>query len=281
MDILDAHIHVWDLSNKINSWVIKSQDSNLIRDINFETYLSAHQSLVINGVVTIEAADSLQSIAEVQWLENIRQNSTIQFKHIAYIDMLQDSDQFAAKINQFKHYDFVVGFRDIMSYSAQFVYSPCTNDVTLSDKNLKQLYLNLCCLAKNNYIFDCQMYPEQLIRAFESIQQSKVKCVIDHTGLPNYANLGLWEQMLKLYNGNAAFKLSGLDLNGSQDDVSLICDTLFANIPNEDIHYGSNFPVTAISKNQEILSYLKTKLMLSDLNNVLFLNSVKFYSFSI
>lgn len=278
MKIIDAHIHVWDLSNQINSWVSRSQDPNILQNISLNDYLDANQSLVIDGVVTIEAADSRHSLNEVKWLDKIRRQYSIKLKHIAYLDMLQDPIDFAANIDEYKHYNFVVGFRDIMSYSEQFDYSPCANDVTLSETNLDRLYLNLCCLAENNYLFNCQMYPEQLIRAFASIQKSLVKCVIDHAGLPTLDNFETWLSMLKLYKRTAAFKLSGLDLNGLQDNYQ-ICEKILESIPISDIQYGSNFPVTVINKSQDILAYLKQVVETSSLHSILHTNAFKFYNF--
>lgn len=280
MSIIDAHIHLWDLSQQINSWVIKSQNPNWLKDIGLNDYLTVSQLPAITGVVTIEAADARHSLDEVKWLDQVRRRHSIELKHIAYLDMLQAPVDFVAKVNEYKCYDFVIGFRDIMSYSHQPVYSPCANDITLSTANLDRLYFNLCYLAENNYIFDCQMYPEQLIRAFASIQKSQVKCVIDHAGLPTLDNFASWIEMLQLYNGVAEFKLSGLDLNEVQDNSRQICEQLVENIPLGNIHYGSNFPVTPRIHNDYLLEALNQIVNPEDLNQIMYLNSQRFYNFS-
>jgi predicted TIM-barrel fold metal-dependent hydrolase len=235
----DTHLHLWDLHNQINNWVINSKNPQLLKNASVDDYLQSYPDTT--HLLTIEAADSAHSLAEVKWLNNIVTSiaNKITLYHCAYIDLLQLPDKFNQQLEQFQAYKFVVGFRHIMSYSKISQYSPCNDDMTINKDNLARLKTNLTTLAQNNYIFNCHMYPEQLLKIIDIINESKVSCIVDHCGLPlldNKASLATWNNLLKTAtNSNIYFKISGLDINQSYKGIDYILEQMFKQLSHKKI----------------------------------------------
>lgn len=240
---IDAHVHLWDLYNNINSWVINGSDENLKHNFLLNNYVSDVPKP--ECIVTIEASDGSKTISEVQWVNSIMLNNpeNIKFKHIAYINMLQSPLLFKKDLSKFNPYKFISGFRHIMSYSSLSQYSPCETDFTVNKILLDNLHQNLLLLSDCDYIFNCQMYPGQLIKIRDIVIDSQVKCVIDHCGLPIMENYLIWLEMLAMYNHSKIyFKLSGFDINNNQKNYAAIVSDILKNISDNNLIFGSNYP---------------------------------------
>lgn len=284
MQFIDTHLHLWDLDQQINSWVINSNDSRLGQNYLPCDYFKWVGNSLPDGFITIEAADGSKTLQEVKWLSEILKSYSGQIKHrhIAYIDTTQPSDLFARQLELFKQYSFVAGFRDIGAYSKTASYSPCSEDITLNPDKMINLGKNLKLLQQNNYIYNCQMYPEQLLQIYPEIIESKIKCIIDHGGLPiincqeSYA---LWQQMLSKYSGSEVyFKLSGLDINNNWDKRNLVFDTIISKIPVERLVYGSNFPLLQKDWLNELATLLKHENYLTtEIEKILLTNAIKLF----
>jgi predicted TIM-barrel fold metal-dependent hydrolase len=250
MEFIDSHLHLWDLNQKINSWVIKSNDPYLMQNFTLNEVLNSYtKEHTLAGFITIEAADGDKTLDEVKWLSQLSQSlpPNIRYCHIAYIDTTQNPKEFSEELEKFKPFEIVKGFRDICSFSRNSNYSPCANDITLDEKKMPNLLENLKLLANNGYIYDCQMYPDQLLRAYPLIIESKVRTIIDHCGLPLSAKdeefIG-WQTMLDQYaESSVIFKLSGLEMNDNWDNRGRIIETIIDKISIDRLCYGSNFPL--------------------------------------
>lgn len=243
----DAHVHLWDLKNNLNQWVINSNQPRLKQNYLLQDYLNKFPKS--QSILTIEAADNNKGLLEAQWLatEIINNPQQIVIKHIAGIDMLQANHLFEQELQSYAKYNFVIGFRHILSYNASARYNPCTSDFTEDESLLKNFASNLNSLAKSNYIFNAQMYPQQLLTIKNLIIHSNVVCVIDHAGLPiinNHKDYSLWLDMLEQFKDIAYFKFSGLDLNNDITDFALITSTLHQYIDQHKILPASNYPVS-------------------------------------
>ena len=228
MQFIDTHIHLWNLDNNINKWVVNSNNSRLIHNYTLDDYTSTYPSAT--EIITVEAADGVFSLNEVAWIHQYVKNNLIKIKHIAYIDMMQNPKQFETSLQQFRQYNFVIGFRDTMSFSKSSNYSPCNADMTTDKTKLDNLAHNLICLAQNNYIFNAQMYPSQLLQISNIIRNSSVNCIIDHCGLPDFTtseSKNEWLNMLHEYGQIAKFKISGLNLNNNNENITEICENIF------------------------------------------------------
>lgn len=285
MQLIDSHLHLWDLKQKINSWVVKSNDPRLMQNFTLNELMNFYaKEHSLAGFITIEAADGDKTLDEVKWLNQLSKSlpSNILHKHIAYINTTQNPEQFNEELAKFKQFDFIAGFRDICSFSDNSSYSPCASDITLDEKKMLNLLVNLKTLENHGYIYDCQMYSDQLLRIYPLIIESKVKMVIDHCGLPLLTSdkeFIAWQSMLDKYaQSNVIFKLSGLEMNDNWDNRSRIIKTIIGKISIDRLCYGSNFPLVKQDWLRELLNLLKN----SGLNNqqieqIFLKNSLHFY----
>eukprot|EP00347_Sterkiella_histriomuscorum_P012514 403368285 len=160
MEFIDSHLHLWDLKQKINSWVVKSNDPHLMQNFTLNELMNFYaKEHSLAGFITIEAADGDNTLDEVKWLSQLSKSlpSNILHKHIAYINTTQNPEQFNAELAKFRSFDFIAGFRDICSFSSNSSYSPCTSDITLDEKKTLNLLANLKTLENHGYIYDCQI----------------------------------------------------------------------------------------------------------------------------
>lgn len=283
MRFIDTHVHLWDLSKGIYAWVEKEAEP-LRRNFSLSNYLSKNTAPA--GIVTVEAASSPFSLNEVKWINNnVASNGQgIKVRHIAFIDVLQVPLSFQVALEEFLLYPIVTGFRHILSYSNISKYSPCDSDATINDEQLANLLLNLQLLKQHNYIFECQMYPQQLIRAYPVLIQSGVSCVIDHCGLPildkGQDEYQEWLNMLDCYkNSNIMFKLSGFDLNDNISRMEEIISTLLKIIPPINLLFGSNYPLSPDTVRERLILLLKSNCTQQQVEMILFANANKFFKF--
>lgn len=278
MNYFDTHVHLWDIKNQINSWVAKSNDPNLQQNRLLKDYITENPNT--SHIFTIEASDNDKTLAEVRWISSQAKDLAHQVLvyHFAYIDLLQEPKLFAIKLQQFKQFEFVIGFRSIFSHSMASNYSPCIEDFTLNQAKLHRLQANLSILKKYGYIFNCQMYPQQLLRASQYIAESQVTCLIDHCALPLVRcknTMQAWLEVLKVYNNiNAYLKLSGLDLNETYNSCDMIFENIFDSIPWRKLVFGTNYPVgVGVNSSKVLLEFLGNNLLNNIAENIFFTNA--------
>jgi len=137
----------------------------------------------------------------------------------------------------------IVGVRQIMATSNKSQYSPYNKDIPLDFINKLEV------LAQNNLVFDCQMYPDQLIKYIDIILRSNVTMALEHFGLPifgNNKNISDWHIILREIeqSQNTFMKLSGLDLNNDKNQIAQCLDIVLSTIDSNKLCYGSNFPIS-------------------------------------
>lgn len=248
MKIIDSHIHFWDLTNNINNWVYEANNPSLEKNYMPDTIINKFNG-DLYGVVHIEAHDSdILTVNEVNWLSSIMKNNPkLKYSHIAFADITLPTVQFCNIIDELKEYENVVGMRHIMSHNPKFDYSPCGTDLS----NSPNIYDNLDYLAKNNFIFNCQMYPYQINNILSAIISSGVTCVIDHLALPAWNEKGdidhqLWQEMIiKLSKlDNVFIKVSGIDMFRKEAEFKDVVQFCLDKFPINRVMYGSNYPVS-------------------------------------
>lgn len=245
MKIIDAHVHFWDLANKINSWVLRQSNSCLHKNYLPDDLLKMCVNELM-GVVHIEAHDSIiPTMIEVEWLNNKMKNYKIQYKHIAFVDITLPLYDFKKIIDQMAYHNNVVGIRHILSHSVKFNYNPNDNDLS-SHENIAN---NLEYLASNNLIFDCQLYAHQISNILPAIVKSNIITVIDHMLLPAWDNHGdkdcqLWQDKIVeiSQHKNIYMKLSLLGILQNKFDFAVrFC---LENFAINRLVYGSNYPIS-------------------------------------
>jgi L-fuconolactonase len=267
MQIIDSHIHFYDLSNNINSWISNEINSPFLQKDHLPNQLQQNSLATVYGAIHVEAHDSkIDTIVEIEWLQNIMLNETsLQYKHIAFADITLDNSEFQVIIDRIKSYKVVIGIRHILSFHDKFKYSPNSSDLS---KNTN-IAANLRYLAKNNLIFDCQCYSYQLKNLLPLIIQTNITTIIDHLALPYWGKNDndehlAWQQMIQQIakQKNIYLKLSGLDMFQKQSNFAIILDYCINNFPTNRLIYGSNNPVSFEGDYNTwynyIISYCKT-----------------------
>jgi L-fuconolactonase len=219
--MIDTHVHLWDLQLNIHAWVNNSPRNDLKHSFTLADYLETHDTP--EAIVTIESADDIHTLVEVEWIKHHVVNNSygIKIRHMAHINMLQDPTSFIQQLSVYDEYPFVCGFRHILLSSPNHL------------PNFKE---NLLALKNKNYIFNCQMYPEQLLKVCDEIVDSGVICIIDHAGLPDAPN---WQKMLQAYAQTPVyFKIT--------DNSPEVINKITQYIPINRLLLGSNYPVSML-----------------------------------
>ena len=147
MKIIDSHIHFWNIDNKINEWVDTTDLPRIVSPNDFNTDCFVH----------VEAhSEKHDNLCEYRWLKKHFANKNI--KIVAFIDFSQHISTFEQKAIQLGKITDVVGVRQIMATSNKSKYSPYNKDIPLDFSSKLKI------LAQNNLVFDCQMYPNQLLK---------------------------------------------------------------------------------------------------------------------
>ncbi|WP_235826896.1 amidohydrolase family protein [Facilibium subflavum] len=250
MEIIDAHIHFWDLSQQMNQWVLNA-DKRLQKNFTPE-------QLPKRTFVHIEAHDSsIDTLHEVNWLTQAFPDTSM--RYISCIDFFQSFPQYKAQIDRLRAYDHVVGVRQILAYHPKAAYSPMKSNQLPEDFKQKLAYL-----AQHNMVFECQMYPQQIINCLGDIEKSAVTTAIEHFGLPLCASdkdMQYWKAMVDAIANktNIFVKLSGFFmLNQSKKDMQYCLKYLLDRIPSNRLCYGSNYPVCHTENYDYWFELLKT-----------------------
>ncbi|WP_440615468.1 amidohydrolase family protein [Cysteiniphilum sp. 6C5] len=245
MQIIDTHVHFWDLNQNINSWVLNQPNKALKQDFLPQSLQQKMQD-GLYGVVHIEAHDSrIDTEVEIKWLMAVAQKCPeIQIKHIAYVDMTLAKAQFTAKLDKLKQYPQVVGIRHILAYEQGVDYCPESQDLSTHPNVLANLQI----LADYDFIFECQAYPRQLLNLATHLKASRVKTVIEHCGLPlwdSHEQRKLWQQSMRVLSDieNVSLKLSGLQMLGQLAHSKAIVDYAIDCFGYQRLMYASNNPV--------------------------------------
>lgn len=249
MDIIDAHLHFYDLSNNINSWIYRQNDAPFLQQNCLPETLAKKANHLIHSIIHVEAHDSnVPTTVEIEWLQQAMQNITkFRYRHIALADVTLPHDEFCKTIDQISQYACVAGIRHTFSFHDNFKYSPCNSDVS-SHPNITA---NLTYLRESDLIFDCQAYPYQINNLLPAIDASGVTCILDHLALPawntdNDSDHQLWQHMITelAERKNVFIKMSGLDMFKQRDEFDSVIDFCVNNFPSERLLYGSNHPVS-------------------------------------
>ncbi|GAB4221957.1 MAG: amidohydrolase family protein [Francisella sp.] len=258
MNLIDAHVHFWNVKNGYNEWVKNTSLPHLVTPDHLDA----------SDFVHIEAHDEKNdSLCEYFWLKH--QFSNINIKVVVFVDFNLEISKFVEKIKYISQYEDIVGVRQIMAKTNKSKYSPFKKDIP---KDLEQ---KLKVLAEHKLVFEAQMYPEQFLHILEEINNSNVIMAIEHFGLPifdNNANLAEWCTLINevSQNKNWIFKLSGFDLNNTMSNIEKALDYVFENITINQLCYGSNFPVSNCTNYNAWKNFLYTYINNEELSQYVF-----------
>ncbi len=286
MNIIDPHLHLFNLKQGTYQWLQKNQppfwpDKTIIHKSFSEQELNLAPLHTLAGFVHIEAGfDNQAPWREIAWLESY---CRIPFKSIAAIDITLSPSKFVKLCTKLSQYKSVVGFRHILDQQP--------NDIL----SLPQVKNNLAYLAQTKNIFELQMPLQQLdaVKSLINILQKipELSLVINHAGWPppltkEQANIPWknWQTGLQALANlqQCRIKCSGWEMLNRginiiwQQKVISECLALFGL---NRVMLASNFPVSLLSHSYQETWQTNIKLVSNQQQTLLYDNARHCYGF--
>ena len=254
---LDAHHHLWNLSEVSYPWLQAKGEkrffgdpSPIQRDYLLSEFQQDAQAAGMTGSVHIQvgAADAL---AEAQWIQTIAEaHPQWLIRQVAFCDLT--SLDVERNLNALQDIPSVVGVRQIVGRAPREDALAGTHYL-LTDLAFLQ---GLKSLANRGLSFDLQLLPELMQATANVLQQvPELQVALCHAGSPyirTSAGIADYGKMLKNLSAlpNLFCKISGLgmfDHNWTQDTVRPIFNLCLDQFGAERLMFGSNFPVDSLS----------------------------------
>ena len=197
MRVVDAHVHLWDPSRLLYTWL---DGTELDRLIDASTLLAASGPVTDFVVVQGDCADT-QGLAEVEWL--IEQSGQLPgMRGIVAFAPLERGAEARDHLDALRSIPLVVGVRRLIQDERP--------GFAVSDRFLQ----GVAELADLELTFDLGVRSSQLDEAIELVRRTPdVQFVLDHVGKPRIgADPSQWRQQIAELAGrpNVVCKLSGL-----------------------------------------------------------------------
>jgi len=213
---VDAHIHLWQLNRLSYAWLTPpfSDDGPngsvepIAVDYILKDYFADAEGFKVDKVVHIDAgASASDALNETRWLQSLADETGFPNAIVAFA-ALNDPDV-EPLLAQHVESRNVRGIRHIINWheNPKRTYTPKN---LLEDPAFARGY---ALLSRYKLSFDLQIYPGQLIQAYELAKQHPdTPVILNHMGMPVDADLTQWrEGMSKLAElPHAAVKISGL-----------------------------------------------------------------------
>jgi predicted TIM-barrel fold metal-dependent hydrolase len=282
MRIVDAHHHLWKLSELYYPWL-----SDQIRTVAYGDYAAIRKDYVLNdfrrdiGALNVVKSVHLQAdhdprdpVAETRWLQQLADDpSSNGFPHaiVAFVD-LSRADA-ADILDQHQTYANVRGVRQMLHAGPAAAH--LTNE--LWRRNLAEL-------SGRSLSFDLQIRPDQMQLAFDIIAANPgIAFILDHAGCPKASPVAdrpltdsPWLDGIARLSTlhNVVIKLSGFgmfDRSWSATSIAPIVQQVLALFGVERCMFGSNFPVDSLMKDYRGIwsAFEETVAHLSDTNREL------------
>lgn len=254
MDIIDPHVHLFNLSDGHYGWLKPENPPHwpdkhtIYRDVG-QSELLPPAGLNLAGFVHIEAGfDNAEPWRELDWLER---HCTLPFKSVAGGDLTRED--FPTVLTELRRRTSLVGVRHILDEDALRLL---TNPI---------FQKNLALLAKHNLSFDAQFSltdtsaTHALCKVLEDIPSLRV--IINHGGWPPLeSNTSNWQQAFAHWQrslsalapySNVAIKLSGWEMQHRGYTPTDVQTTVMACVHMLDerrVMLASNFPLNTFSR---------------------------------
>lgn len=213
---VDAHIHLWQLNRLSYAWLTPpfSDDGPngsvepIAKDYVLSDYFADAEGFKVDKVVHIDAgAAASDALNETRWLQSLADETGFPNAIVAFA-ALNDADV-EPLLAQHVESRNVRGIRHIINWheNPRRTYTPRN---LLEDPAFARGY---GLLSRYKLSFDLQIYPGQMIQAYELAKQHPdTPVILNHMGMPVDADLTQWrEGMTKLAElPHAAVKISGL-----------------------------------------------------------------------
>ena len=260
--IVDAHHHLWDLSNKDTkySWLMVTEGEAFFGDYaairkNYllEDYIEDTKNQNIIKSVHVQAEhDDDKPVNETAWLQNLADTHSSKLPNaiVAFADFSKNN--VSEILDAHQEYKNTRGIRQILSYNKdEPKYSHATEDFMKNSTWVE----NFKYIRNRNLSFDIQIYKHQMEDAVNLANKyNDVLFILNHTGEPCYQSkeyIESWEQNMKKLAKceNVVAKISGLgmfDPNWTIDSTRIFVEKTIQIFGIERCMFASNFPVDKI-----------------------------------
>jgi predicted TIM-barrel fold metal-dependent hydrolase len=234
LDIVDSHMHLWDLSRISYPWLtpplragVTGDVSSIARTYLLDDYLrdvAAHESrLRVGKIVHVEAgASPADSLAETRWLQGIADARGFPQAIVAHAAL--EKPDAAGLLAQHAAHPNVRGIRQILNWHADPAKTYTPRDL-LTDE---AWHRGFALLARHGLSFDLQIYPAQMPAAARlAARHPDTAIILNHAGMPvdkDAAGIEAWRTGMRALAArpNVAVKISGLAML----DWHWTCDSL-------------------------------------------------------
>lgn len=260
--IVDAHHHLWDLSNKDTkySWLMVTEGEAFFGDYaairkNYllDDYIEDTKNQNIIKSVHVQAEhDDDKPVNETAWLQSLADTHSSKLPNaiVAFADFSKNN--VSEILDAHQEYKNTRGIRQILSYNKdEPKYSHATEDFMKNSTWVE----NFKYIRNRNLSFDIQIYKHQMEDAVNLANKyNDVLFILNHTGEPCYQSkeyIESWEQNMKKLAKceNVVAKISGLgmfDPNWTIDSTRIFVEKTIQIFGIERCMFASNFPVDKI-----------------------------------
>lgn len=214
---IDAHVHLWDMSNIQYPWLTppfgegpNGDVSPIAKNYLLDDYLADAADWDVRGIVHVEAgATADAALDETRWLQTVADKRGMPQAIIAFGAL--DDPNIESLLEAHASHANVRGIRHIVNWHADPARTYTQRDITGDE----QWAAGFALLGKYGLSFDLQAYPGQFSGLVSLLtRHPKIPVIVNHAGMPvdaNDAGRALWvDGMTKLASlPHVAVKLSG------------------------------------------------------------------------
>ncbi|MGH8444171.1 MAG: amidohydrolase family protein [Solimonas sp.] len=253
MQVVDPHIHFWDLDAVPLPWLATPGDAysgdnrRLPRRFTPAELQQHADGIEVLKVVNVEA-NAGDPQAETRWLQGLADHGGPPHGIVALVDLSQpDAGARLAAHAQFRN---LRGIRQILNVHAE----PRYDYVGRHYMGEPQWRANLALLAQHRLSFDLQIYPTQAALAVEVITaQPQTAFIVNHAGMCERTRHGWrqWRDGLRLLAAqpNVSVKISGLAMFDHHWTVESLRPYVLETIESlgaSRCMFASNFPIDGL-----------------------------------
>jgi predicted TIM-barrel fold metal-dependent hydrolase len=290
--IVDAHHHLWELSQKKHVWLEVPEDNFLgdltilRKDYPLQNYLQDNKNANIVKSVHVQAGWNISDpVGETAWLQVLADQYGFPHGIVAFADFTSDNvDEILAEHCRFPN---VRGIRQILNWHTDPYFSGCDKDYI----NMPIWQKNFGLLEKYNLSFDLQAYPTQNNSILDLAKRyPNIQLILNHAGMPLFAEEVTdhitWRNGLDRLAQlpNIAIKISGFGMFDHDWKIATIKPLVLEIIDIFGIDrcmFASNFPVDGLYSDFDVLynafEIIMKHFSITEKQKFFHDNAVKFY----
>lgn len=213
--VVDAHMHLWDLENIRYPWLMPPFSTDgpngsvkaIAASYGLDNYFIDAQDVPVQKIIHIEAgAHPDDALKETRWLQALADETGYPHAFIAHAPLNDPKvETLLAAHSEHKN---LRGIRQILNWHQ----NPA---LTYTSHNLLEnpgFQRGFALLNKFDLLFDLQIYPGQMLQAYDLIKEHPgVSVVLNHMGMPIDKDRKEWQQGMATLSSlpNVSVKVSG------------------------------------------------------------------------